>query len=314
MKKYDYSIVIPVFQNERTLNDLYKEIKKTIIFQNIKLNGEIIFVDDGSKDQSYKKLIEIKNLDDNINCTVIKLTRNFGQGAAIFAGYEYAKGNCVINLAADMQDPPEVVNELLKYYASGNYDAIIPVRNSRGDSLYRKVGSHIFYWIIKKLSFKKMPVSGFDFYLLDKKIVKFMLSSNDSNPFMQGQILWSGYKTKFIKYDRAKRQNGKSKHSFSKLLKFFIDSIMNYSFFPIRMMSYTGFFCSSIGFIYGFWILINRLAYGPGKAWGWASLMIVVLIIGGIQMIMLGIIGEYLWRTLSQTRNRPQYIIDKISN
>ena len=141
-----------------------------------------------------------------------------------------------------------------------------------------------------------------------------MLSSSDSDPFMQGQILWSGYKTKFINYDRAKRANGNSKHTFSKLLKFFIDAIMNYSFFPIRLMSYSGFFCSLIGFIYGFWILISRLAYGPGKAWGWASLMIVILIIGGIQMIMLGIIGEYVWRTLSQTRNRPKYIIDKISN
>ena len=314
MKKYDYSIVIPVFQNERTLNDLYKEIKKTIIFQNIKLNGEIIFVDDGSTDQSYKKLIEIKNLDDNINCTVIKLTRNFGQGAAIFAGYEYAKGNCVINLAADLQDPPEVVDKMLKDYFSSNYDAIIPVRRSRDDPLYRKVGSYIFYWLIRKLSFKNIPLSGFDFYLLDKKVVKFMLSSSDSDPFMQGQILWSGYKTKFINYDRAKRANGNSKHTFSKLLKFFIDAIMNYSFFPIRLMSYSGFFCSLIGFIYGFWILISRLAYGPGKAWGWASLMIVILIIGGIQMIMLGIIGEYVWRTLSQTRNRPKYIIDKISN
>ena len=314
MKKYDYSIVIPVFQNERTLNDLYEQIKKAIIFQNIKLNGEIIFVDDGSTDQSYKKLMEIKNLDDKINCTVIKLTRNFGQGAAIFAGYEYAKGNCVINLAADLQDPPEVVDKMLKDYFSSNYDAIIPVRRSRDDSLYRKVGSYIFYWLIRKLSFKNIPLSGFDFYLLDKKVVKFMLSSSDSDPFMQGQILWSGYKTKFINYDRAKRANGNSKHTFSKLLKFFIDAIMNYSFFPIRLMSYSGFFCSLIGFIYGFWILISRLAYGPGKAWGWASLMIVILIIGGIQMIMLGIIGEYVWRTLSQTRNRPHYIIDKISN
>ena len=144
-----------VFQKMKELLMIYMvKIKKTIIFQNIKLNGEIIFVDDGSTDQSYKKLMEIKNLDDKINCTVIKLTRNFGQGAAIFAGYEYAKGNCVINLAADLQDPPEVVNKMLKDYFSSNYDAIIPVRRSRDDSLYRKVGSYIFYWLIRKLSFK----------------------------------------------------------------------------------------------------------------------------------------------------------------
>ena len=314
MKKYDYSIIIPVFQNEGTLFALYEEIKTKIIFKNKKLSGEIIFVDDGSEDKSYKKLIDIKNSDDNINCKVIKLTRNFGQGAAIFAGYKHSKGSCMINLAADLQDPPEVVDKMLKYYFSSNYDAIIPVRRSRDDYLYRKVGSYIFYWIIKKLSFKNIPLSGFDFYLLDEKVVKFMLNSNDSDPFMQGQILWSGYKTKFINYDRAKRANGDSKHTFSKLLKFFIDAIMNYSFFPIRLMSYAGFMCSSIGFICGLWILISRLAYGPGKAWGWASLMIVILIIGGIQMIMLGIIGEYVWRTLSQTRKRPQYIIDEISN
>lgn len=313
MKNCDYSLIIPVFQNQGTLTALYEEIKTKIILKNNKLNGEIIFVDDGSEDKSYEKLIQIKERDENINCTVIKLTRNFGQGAAIYAGYKYSKGNCMINLAADLQDPPEVVHKMLKYYYSGNYDAIVPVRKSRHDSIYRKVGSYIFYWIIKKLSFKNIPLSGFDFYLLDKKIVKFMLSSNDSDPFMQGQILWSGYKIKFINYDRAKRANGQSKHTISKLLKFFIDAVMNYSFFPIRLMSFAGFLFSSIGFISGIWILISRLAYGPGKAWGWASLMIVILIIGGIQMIMLGIIGEYVWRTLSQTRKRPQYIIDNIS-
>ena len=158
-----------------------------------------------------------------------------------------------------------------------------------------------------------MPVSGFDFYLVDKKIINFMLSSVDADPFMQGQILWSGYKTKFIEYDRARRGNGKSKHNFSKLIKFFIDGVMNYSFFPIRMMSYIGILISTFGFFYGIFIVYDHVTYiGPPRPLGWASLMIVILIIGGFQMIMLGIIGEYVWRTLSQSRRRPQYLIDEV--
>ena len=158
-----------------------------------------------------------------------------------------------------------------------------------------------------------MPIGGFDIFLIDKKIIKFIVGSNESDPFIQGQILWSGYKPKYILYDRKKRFEGKSKHTLSKLIKFFIDGVMSYSFFPIRLMSYIGILISTIGFFYGAYIIYDHITYiGPARPLGWASLMIVIIIIGGFQMIMLGIIGEYIWRTLSQARRRPQYMIDEV--
>ena len=311
--KYHYSIIIPVYCNQSTLKDLLIEIKDKVIEKNKHLNGEIIFVDDGSYDDSYNQLQQLKKQYNDINCTLIKLTRNFGQGPAIFAGYEYAKGDCVVNLAADLQDPVEIINKMLKYYFEENYKVVLPIRASRDDSFFRNFASKIFYWIIRKISFKNMPVGGFDIFLIDKKISKFILGSNESDPFIQGQILWSGYKTKYILYDRKKRFYGRSKHTLSKLIKFFIDGIMSYSFFPIRMMSYIGILISTFGFFYGSYIIYDHFTYiGPPRPLGWASLMIVILIIGGFQMLMLGVIGEYIWRTLSQARGRPQYMIEEV--
>tara|TARA_B100000287_G_scaffold264498_2_gene248938 strand:+ start:1299 stop:2249 length:951 start_codon:yes stop_codon:yes gene_type:complete len=311
--KCHYSIVIPVYCNERTLKELLVTLKGEVIEKNKHLNAEIIFVDDGSKDDSYNQLKQLKKIHSDINCKIIKLTRNFGQGPAIFAGYENAKGDCVINIAADLQDPVEILNEMLQYYFEQNYKVVLPVRRSRDDSFFRNFASKIFYWIIRKLSFKNMPLGGFDIFLIDNKIAKFILGSKESDPFIQGQILWSGYKPKYIFYDRKKRSNGKSKHTLSKLIKFFIDGVMSYSFFPIRMMSYIGILISIIGFSYGIYIIYDHITYvGPPRPLGWASLMIVILLIGGFQMVMLGIIGEYIWRTLSQSRGRPQYIIEEM--
>ena len=311
--KYHYSIVIPVYCNISTLEELLIAVKDQVLKKNKQLEGELIFVDDGSIDDSYEQLQQLKRQHSDINCTLIKLTRNFGQGPAIFAGYQYAEGDCVLNLAADLQDPVEIVNEMLKYYFEEGYKVVLPIRGSRDDSFFRNLASKIFYWIIRKLSFNSMPLGGLDIFLIDKKIIKFILGSNESDPFIQGQILWSGYKTKYILYDRKKRTQGTSKHTLSKLIKFFIDGIMSYSFFPIRMMSYIGILISTFGFFYGTFIIYDHFTYiGPPRPLGWASLMIAILIIGGFQMIMLGIIGEYVWRTLSQARGRPQYLIDEI--
>ena len=311
--KCHYSIIIPVYCNEKTLKELLVSLKNDVINKNKHLNAEIIFVDDGSNDDSYNKLQQLKKVHSDLNCTIIKLTRNFGQGPAIFAGYEHARGDCVVNIAADLQDPIEIINEMLHYYFEKNYKIVLPIRRSRHDSFFRNFASKIFYWIIRKLSFKNMPVGGFDIFLIDNKIAKFIIGSKESDPFIQGQILWSGYKPKYIFYDRKKRFEGKSKHTLSKLTKFFIDGVMSYSFLPIRMMSYIGIIISIIGFFYGSYIVYDHITYtGPPRPLGWASLMIVILLVSGFQMIMLGIIGEYIWRTLSQSRGRPQYIIEEM--
>lgn len=309
----NYSIIIPVYCNENSLEDLYDTIKKDVIFENPELKAEIIFIDDGSTDNSFNKLLELKknNIKDNIQITIIKLTRNFGQIFAIQSGYLHSKGECIINIAADLQDPPEIVNKMLYHHYYDNYNIVVAVRNSRQESLFRRITSKIFYSMINRLSFRNMPPAGFDIVLIDDTVKKYVLALDESDPFWQGQILWPGYKSKFIYYERKKRKLGKSKWTMMKKIKYLIDGIMGYSFFPIRMISLMGFLISLSGFIYTFYIIVLKFS-SQDLIYGWAPLMIVILVLGGFQMLMLGIIGEYLWRILSQVRNRPKFIIEKI--
>jgi dolichol-phosphate mannosyltransferase len=203
------------------------------------------------------------------------------------------------------------MNEMITGFLNENYDIVIATRTERDESYYRKTTSSFFYKIIKKLSFPIMPVGGFDYVLLSERVKQHLLNNPESNNFWQGQILWTGFKTKFVSYQRQKRLHGKSRWSFGKKIKYLIDGIMGYSYFPLRLMSIVGLIVSLIGFIYAIIIVIERiLGNAPYK--GWAPIMILILILSGIQMLMLGVIGEYLWRTLDQARNRPKFIIDQI--
>ncbi|MBC2716497.1 MAG: glycosyltransferase [Desulfobacteraceae bacterium] len=306
----DYSIVVPVYCNEGSLEDLYIKIQSDVVQQNGSKSYEIIFIDDGSHDASLEKILDLKKQNPT-HIKIIKFSRNFGQVPAILAGYEHAKGNCIINISADLQDPPRLINQMLNSFYDENFDIVISYRKSRDESLFRKFTSQIFYWMMKKLSFPDMPAGGFDFILISKRVKNCILISNESNPFLQGKVLWPGFKKKFIPYDREKRISGKSKWSLSKKIKYLIDGIMGYSYLPLRLMTLIGIIISFLGFAYALIITFLKI-FGDIPIQGWAPIMIIILILSGIQMLMLGIIGEYLWRALDQVRNRPQYIIDKI--
>ncbi len=306
----DYSIVIPVYQNEGSLDATFKSIKNNVIDKNTQYSAEVIFIDDGSTDQSFQVLMNLyETYPELIN--IIKLTRNFGTYPAIIAGYEKAKGKCVINISADLQDPPELIHDMLNYYFKEHYKIVICNRESRDESIFRIITSKIFYSIIKKLCFPNMPEGGFDFFLISDRVKNEILIGLDANFFLQGKILWSGYNIKYIPYKRLKRETGKSQWTFSKKLKWFIDSLMSYSFFPIRSMSILGIILSFTGFLYAIVVFFQRLLYDD-YIYGWAPIVILILVLSGFQMLMLGVIGEYMWRTLAQVRNRPQYIIDEI--
>lgn len=307
----DCSIIIPVYFNEGSLKLIYEGLINSVFSKNKDYLFETVFIDDGSGDSSLKELISLKaeRADDKIK--IIRFTRNFGQVSAMLAGYEYAKGKCVINISADMQDPPNIMNEMLFGFFNDKYDIVIATRNDRDESLFKKKTSSFFYNLIKKISFPNMPIGGFDFVLLSERVKQQIITNQESNPFWQGQILWTGYKTKFISYKRQKRKFGKSRWSFRKKIKYLIDGVLGYSYLPLRLMSIFGIIISLIGFIYAIVIIISRIM-GNAPFKGWAPLMIIILILSGIQMLMLGIIGEYLWRTLDQVRNRPKYIVDKI--
>jgi dolichol-phosphate mannosyltransferase len=309
-KSVDYSIIIPVYQNEGSLNDVFHKLKDNVIDKNPQYSCEIIFIDDGSTDNSFQVL---NNLYENYPelIVIVKLTRNFGTYPAIIAGYEKARGDCLINISADLQDPPELINEMLSSYFNENFNIVICHRESRDESAYRSITSKIFYGTIKKYCFPNMPKGGFDFILISHKVKKEILNDLEADFFLQGKILWTGYKIKFIPYKRMKRKEGKSQWTFSKKMTWFIDAVMSYSFFPIRFMSSFGAFIAFLGFLFALYVLYQRL-FTENYIYGWSPIVILILILGGFQLLMSGVIGEYVWRTLSQTRSRAKYVIDEV--
>lgn len=303
----DYSIVIPVYFNEGSIPKLVEEIRKEVIEPlKGKYSGEVIFVDDGSGDKSIAKLLEAQSKYSWIK--IIELTRNFGQVNAIYAGYEHASGGCVINISADLQDPTKLIKSMIEEFYTTDNELIIGVRTEREEAFYRKATSKLFYWLSKKISFKNLPTGGFDFACVGRKIIDLLLQERDKNPFWQGQLLSSGYSIKWVEYTRKARTHGKSMTSLSKKIKYFIDGMLSYSYTPIRLVSTSGFLIAGCGFVYALIILISKLLGGVNIS-GWAPIMITILVLSGMQMVMIGILGEYIWRTLDQIRNRPLYIV-----
>ncbi len=302
----DISVIIPVYFNEGSIKSTYHVLKEKILFYFPQLTFEIIFIDDGSRDNSYTEMCEIKKNDDNV--TIIQFTRNFGQVSAFYAGYQFSKGKGVINLAADLQEPPELIISIINSFINKEAMIIAGKRIDRAESYYRKKTSQFFYFFMKKLSFSNMPNGGFDIVMLDQKVKEFILASKESNPFWQGQILWSGYSVKFIPYNRQKREIGKSRWTFSKKIKYLLDGILNYSYAPLRFFSIIGIISFVLGVIYSIIIVISYFI-GDSPFKGWAPIMIIILLFSGLQLMVTGLIGEYLWRVFEQTKNRPKYII-----
>lgn len=305
----DYSVVIPVYYNEGALTKTMRNLKETVIERNSGLTCEVIFVDDGSGDGSFAELLRLKEAYPGL-VKVIKLTRNFGQVSAMIAGFQKAEGGCVVAISADGQDPVAVINQMLDEFGAG-IEVVVATREDREESKFRVWTSRLFYELIRKLSFSNMPPGGFDFFLLGRRPLNVILRNHEAHPFLQGQILWTGYPVKFLHYTRQKREIGKSRWSFGKKLTYLLDGVMSYSFLPIRLMSATGGIVALSGFIYAVVIFIKKLVWDIPIE-GWAPLMIVLLIVSGIQLLMLGVIGEYVWRTLAQVRQREPFLIDSI--
>ncbi len=312
MHDIDYSIVIPVYYNEGCLIPLAQSLESVVFRNNPSYKAEIVFVDDGSGDGSLAELREIQKDFPEI-VTVIRLTRNFGQASALLAGYHHAKGKCVITMSADGQEPPEIINDMLQAFFEEKYEVVICARAGRDESRYRIITSHLFYYLMRKLTFGNMPKGGFDFWLLSRRASEALVRNADANPFYQGQILWMGFKTKILSYRRRERLAGVSRFTFARKLNGLLAGVLEYSFAPIRLMSLAGCIFALLGFLYAGSIVIDRVVFGNRTpVQGWAPLMIMILVMGGFQMIMLGIMGEYLWRTLAQVRKRDMYLIDTI--
>jgi polyisoprenyl-phosphate glycosyltransferase len=303
------SIVIPVFQNELNIAPTYEalksEMEKIDFFE-----FEIVFVNDGSTDNSWHELLQVYNADPE-RITLINLLRNFGQVPALLAGFANATGDCVIAMSADLQDPPAVILEMIEEWNRG-HKLVVATRESRRDGYLNRVTSQVFYRLMRKFAIPNMPVGGYDFFLIDRSIVELLLQMDERNPFLQGQILWMGHPPKLIHYERRKRELGKSQWSLSRKIKYFIDGFVAYSFFPIRLVSVVGIAVFFFGLILSAIIAVQTILWGT-KSVGWSSLMVALLTLNGLQMMMIGVMGEYLWRNFDETRKRPLYLIENIN-
>jgi len=305
MKKI--SIVVPVY-NELGLDDT---IPKLLSLKEKSPDNEFefIFVDDGSKDDSLEKLLKFrKKFPKEIR--IIKFTKNFGQHAAIRAGLRASKGDCVGVINSDLQDPPELFIDMIDYWRKGS-KAILAVRKGRQDTQPSKTLSKIYYFSLRKYAIPNYPPGGSDFYLIDRQVVDEINKITDKNTNTANLLVWLGYDFVTIPYVRQKRKIGKSGFTFSKKIKIVIDSFIGFSYLPIKLLPTIGIIFAIASFVYGGFVFYNW-SIGNIRVEGWTSVIILVTFIGGIQMIMLGILGEYLWRTLDEARNRPQYVIDEI--
>jgi len=298
------SFVIPVFRNQGSLRTTYEQIAGLFKGALSAYDYEIVFVDDGSDDNSPNELFELHNSDKKVK--VITFSRNFGQLAATTAGLNNIVGDCAVVMSADLQDPVALAGEMVNSWAAGS-EIVIGYRIGREDGLIVALTSKIFYSLMRMI-YPRMPGGGFDFCLLDKVCVHEMNKILDKNRFFQGDVLTLGFSVKFIPYQRIKRTLGKSQWTISKKIKYFVDCLVTSSYLPIRLMSMLGFVTASVGFIYGLLIVCVRLCHHAPFT-GWAPIMILILVIGGFLMSMLGIIGEYIWRIYDEVKKRPNHII-----
>jgi polyisoprenyl-phosphate glycosyltransferase len=239
---------------------------------------------------------------------MFNFTRNFGQIAAIIAGYQHAIGDAVVNMSADMQDPAELTVEMVSKWRSGS-DVVVGHRSDREDSFTARAFSKLAYGALR-MSNPSIPEGGFDFVMMSRKALDLFLTYRGRHRFFQGDILWAGLPTTYLPYVRRKRTVGKSQYSFSKKLKLFYDFLLDGSYLPIRLMSLCGVMCSIAGLVYALIIVINKLL-GKSPFQGWAPIMVVTLVIGGCLMFMLSIVGEYLWRILDEVKSKPLYVISE---
>lgn len=299
------SIVIPIYYNEKNIPITYARLKETV-FNNV-VDYELILVDDGSEDNSWAEMQKIRSQDDKVK--IIRLSRNFGSITAQLAGLSYVTGDCATVIAADLQDPPEIILDLMKKWEQGT-KVCLAVRADREEGFVQKFISNTFYKIMRKVALKNMPLGGFDCFLIDKQVVEVLKNIEEKNSSIVGQILWCGFKTEQISYVRKSREIGESRWTLSKKIKYFMDSILAFSYAPIRMTIVGGLLVSLVSFTLILLLILQRI-FMSVPIQGWTSIICLILFTFGVQLIILGMIGEYLWRALDESRKRPAFIIDK---
>jgi glycosyltransferase involved in cell wall biosynthesis len=301
----ELSIIIPIYNEEGNIPMLYNRLKSVV--DSIGVRYELIFINDGSKDASLPLIINLANQDSNVK--YINFSRNFGHQIAVTAGIDHCSGNAIAIIDADLQDPPELIQDLYNKMKDG-YQVVYARRNSRsGESFMKKFTAKMFYRILARITSIKIPVDTGDFRIMDRKIVDVLKQMPEQQKYLRGQIAWAGFNQTYIHYDRNERNAGETGYTYKKMIRLALDGITGFSNLPLKVATLAGFFVSGITFIISLYALYSRFIskdYVPG----WTSLILAVLFIGGVQLITIGLIGEYISRMSANVRNRPLYILD----
>lgn len=298
------SVVVPVYNEEEVLPEFYKRI--SAVLKSISMLAEIVFVNDGSTDNTLKILNSFREKDHRI--AIIDLSRNYGKEIALTAGLDHARGDAVIVIDADLQDPPELIPELQKYWVNG-YDVVYAKRLARhGETAIKKITANVFYRMMQKLCEIKIPENTGDFRLMSRRAVDSLKKLREQHRFMKGLFTWIGYPQKEILYKRDPRFAGRTKWNYWRLWNFALEGITSFTIGPLKLASYLGLVTALASFAYVVFIIYKTLVYGDPVA-GYPSLMVVILFIGGIQLIAMGIIGEYIGRIFNETKQRPLYFL-----
>lgn len=300
----ELSVIIPIYNEEANIHSLYHRLKKVI--NGLNVSHQFLFVNDGSYDSSFELIKGLSQKDSSVK--FINFSRNFGHQVAVTAGLDHANGNTVVIIDADLQDPPELISDMYQKHKEG-FEVVYAKRKARtGESFMKRITAKMFYRILAKITSVEIPVDTGDFRLIDRKIVDVLKQMPEQQKYLRGQIPWIGFNQTFVEYIREERKVGKTGYTYRKMFRFAIDGITAFSTAPIKFATAMGFIVSFISFLMILYTLYSRFIsknYVPG----WTSIMLAVLFIGGVQLICIGIIGEYISRMSANVRNRPLYIM-----
>ncbi|SNB48121.1 glycosyltransferase family 2 protein [Geobacter sp. DSM 9736] len=303
------SVVVPIYFEEDTIPEFYSRMKSVLVGLESDLRHELIFVNDGSTDRSPLLLKEISRSDKNVR--IINFSRNFGHQVAITAGIEHASGDAVVVIDGDLQDPPEVIAGMVEKWREG-YKVVYGVRSVRkGETAFKLLTARLFYRLISRMSDVKLPLDSGDFRLMDRVVVEALNSIREENRYIRGLISWIGFSQYALPYERDSRYAGETKFNLKKMLKFALDGITSFSDRPLRISSKLGTITTVVAFLAMLYIIVSKFVNPESVIQGWTSLLVVVLFLGGVQLISIGVLGEYIGRIYRETKHRPLYIVEE---
>jgi len=300
-------VIIPIFNEEENIQLLHNRLTKVVVSLNV--SYELIYVNDGSTDQSFNIIKQLAQTDTNVK--YISFSRNFGHQIAVTAGLEKVNSEAVIIIDADLQDPPELIPEMYQKYKEGFQNVYAKRKKRKGESALKLITAKIFYRLLSKITHISIPLDTGDFRLIDKKIVNVLKQMPEQHKFLRGQISWAGFKQTYIEYDREERKGGQTGYTYRKMIRFALDGITSFSNAPLKFATTMGFVVFVISFFLICYALYSKFFLNETTIKGWTSLMLSVLFIGSVQLLSIGIIGEYISRLSDNVRNRPKYIIEE---